>query len=220
MKAKYFLRGMGIGIFVTALVLTIAFAFYEPKISTADIEKQARALGMEYTDITAKETSAEEDEKDKEESTEEETKEDTENNETAEGESISDDPTDSKEDSKTQEQAKQPEQTTPSTEYKSNQTESSSNKTGTDKTADNETQTGETQTSDSSDAKALISFSVTSGQSSEVVSANLYKAGIISDPNEFNRYLEQNGYDGRIHTGSYRIAPSSTFEQIANAIAY
>ena len=47
MKFKYYLRGVGIGLIVTTLLFTIAFAFYKPTLSDAEIIKKAQALGME-----------------------------------------------------------------------------------------------------------------------------------------------------------------------------
>lgn len=47
MKFKYYLRGVGIGVIVTTLLFTIAFALYKPTLSDAEIIKKAQALGME-----------------------------------------------------------------------------------------------------------------------------------------------------------------------------
>ena len=46
MKAKYYLRGMGIGVFVTALIFGIALVFYRPKMSEDEIRREAAKLGM------------------------------------------------------------------------------------------------------------------------------------------------------------------------------
>lgn len=46
MKAKYYLRGMGIGIFITALIFGIALVFYRPKMSEDEIRREAAKLGM------------------------------------------------------------------------------------------------------------------------------------------------------------------------------
>ena len=46
MKLKYYLRGLGIGIIVTTLILMIAFSQYKNDISDAEIIKRAQALGM------------------------------------------------------------------------------------------------------------------------------------------------------------------------------
>ena len=46
MKLKYYLRGLGIGIVFTTLILMISFSNYEKPISDAEIIKRAEALGM------------------------------------------------------------------------------------------------------------------------------------------------------------------------------
>lgn len=52
MKLKYYLRGAGVGVLVTTIIFAIAIAVESPKMSRSDIEKEARKLGMEYTEDT------------------------------------------------------------------------------------------------------------------------------------------------------------------------
>ncbi|MDY3871720.1 MAG: hypothetical protein SOZ30_00880 [Roseburia lenta] len=47
MRFKYYLRGAGIGVILTTLIFTIAFAVYKPTLSDDEIMKKAEALGME-----------------------------------------------------------------------------------------------------------------------------------------------------------------------------
>ena len=46
MKLKYYLRGLGIGIIITTILLMIAFALHKPTMSDADIIARAKQLGM------------------------------------------------------------------------------------------------------------------------------------------------------------------------------
>lgn len=46
MKLKYYLRGLGIGIIVTTVLLMIAFALHKPVMSDADVINRAKQLGM------------------------------------------------------------------------------------------------------------------------------------------------------------------------------
>ena len=46
MKLKYYLRGLGIGIIVTTILLMIAFALHKPTMSDEDIIARAKQLGM------------------------------------------------------------------------------------------------------------------------------------------------------------------------------
>ena len=50
MKLKYYLRGLGIGIIVTTILLMIAFALHKPTMSDADIIARAKQLGMVMPD--------------------------------------------------------------------------------------------------------------------------------------------------------------------------
>lgn len=47
MRFKYYLRGAGIGVILTTLIFTIAFAVYKPTLSDDEIMKKAEALDME-----------------------------------------------------------------------------------------------------------------------------------------------------------------------------
>lgn len=47
MRFKFYLRGAGIGVILTTLIFTIAFAVYKPTLSDDEIMKKAEALGME-----------------------------------------------------------------------------------------------------------------------------------------------------------------------------
>lgn len=46
MKFKYYLRGAGVGILVTAIILSIAFSRIKPTLSADEIRKEALKLGM------------------------------------------------------------------------------------------------------------------------------------------------------------------------------
>lgn len=48
MRLKYYLRGAGIGVFVSTLILMIAFAVQKPTMSDEDIIKEATKLGMVF----------------------------------------------------------------------------------------------------------------------------------------------------------------------------
>ena len=62
------------------------------------------------------------------------------------------------------------------------------------------------------------SFEIHSGQSSYTVSKALVEAGLVEDALEFDHYLEENGYSKRISPGTYEIPLNSTQEEIAKII--
>ena len=46
MKLKYYLRGLGIGIIVTTIILVSCFSMQKPKMTDAQIMEKASQLGM------------------------------------------------------------------------------------------------------------------------------------------------------------------------------
>lgn len=50
MRFKYYLRGLGIGILITTIILSISFAMKQPELSDAEIIERAEALGMVMAD--------------------------------------------------------------------------------------------------------------------------------------------------------------------------
>ncbi|MCR5544900.1 MAG: hypothetical protein K6F30_00285 [Lachnospiraceae bacterium] len=198
MRSKHFLRGMGVGILVTVIIFAVALVFYEPTLSEEEIKKQATALGMvmsEETDTT-KEDSTDESDTTKEDSTDESdtTKEDSTDDGTTEKESTEENSSDE------------------STAEENTSLENSNSTTTSDNTSD-------TESGNKDSSVNLVQFIISSGEGSSKISENLYRAGLIDDPNTFNQYLEDNGYDKTISTGSYEIPTGSTYEEIANAIS-
>ena len=55
MKFKYYLRGAGIGIIVSAVILMIAFSKYNKKLTDDDIIERAKELGMVMDDSSQQE---------------------------------------------------------------------------------------------------------------------------------------------------------------------
>ena len=209
MRAKYFLKGMGIGITVTALIITVAFALNPPTLSDEEVIARAKALGMVESESTTLEQSQIKDEKKEEETGEDKSTESSdEKKEAKDGEASSGDGKESedakedasKDDASNKDSDKSADKSDDDVAYKSTDTVSDSSE--------------KTKTPD-----GLVSFTVNTGEDSATVAARLHKAGVIDDPLEFDTFLSQNGYDTRIHPGSYNIPTGSSYEAIANAIA-
>lgn len=110
------------------------------------------------------------------------------------------------------------------TEKTEGTSEETSEETDNIKTAETNTtgtETAETKTTDTNTKTPgnSVAFKVSAGESSYKVAENLYRAGLIDNPGEFNTYLEQNGYDNTIHVGTFNIPEGSTYDQIANTIS-
>ncbi len=117
--------------------------------------------------------------------------------------------TTTKEDSQTKD-----EESSSSTDASTDEDESNESVSQDDNSSSNET------ASESSSSSERVTFVVTPGEGSSKICENLYHAGLIDDPNTFNQFLEDNGYDKTISTGSYEIPKGSTYEEIANAISH
>ncbi|QFJ55508.1 hypothetical protein [Pseudobutyrivibrio xylanivorans] len=60
-----------------------------------------------------------------------------------------------------------------------------------------------------------IPFTVRGGESSEVVSNHLFKAGLVDSADGFNKYLSQVNIDNLIKTGTFYIKEGSSYDDIA-----
>lgn len=69
------------------------------------------------------------------------------------------------------------------------------------------------------DDQTVISFQIQKGDSSDKVSRKLQDLGLVEDAKAFDRYLCSQGYDKRISVGVYEIPASCSEEEIARIIA-
>lgn len=64
-----------------------------------------------------------------------------------------------------------------------------------------------------------IKISVVHGDSSVSVSRRLFEAGLVESAVEFDKFLCDNGYDKSISVGNFEIVPGSDFETIAKILS-
>lgn len=64
-----------------------------------------------------------------------------------------------------------------------------------------------------------VTIVIVRGDSSYTVSRRLVEAGLIEDARGFDTYLVDNGYSKTIRTGTYKIPLGATWEEIARIIA-
>ena len=189
MKLKYYLRGLGIGMIVTALILGISFSNRQDQTSqimTDDqIRERAAELGMvDSSELTlaALQNSA----KQPTEGTPEETTQTQEQNNT---EAV-------------------PETTVPAETQATAEPE---------KTAAPET-TAEPEVTEAPQRTQTASITIQRGDDSGSVSRRLYEAGLVENAKAFDKYLCNNGYSRSINPGTYEIAPGTSEEEIAKII--
>lgn len=191
MKLKYYLRGLGIGILITTVILSLA-GIGRKNMTDEEVVKRAKELGMVESTLlsdlpdqtkaeevrpTEPETSLQPETSEQESSAEPETSEP----------EVSPEPEES---ASTPETPVAPEETPVSPED-----------------GNPDTPAGET-----------VTLVIGRGESSTTVSKNLKKAGIVEDAAAFDRFLCNNGYDKKIITGTYEIPYGASEEKIAKII--
>lgn len=202
MKLKYYLRGLGIGILITTVILSLA-GIGRKNMTDEEVVKRAKELGMVESTLLSDlpdQTKAEE-----VRPTEPETSlqpETSEQENSAEPEA-GPGPETSEPETLEPEVSPEPEETasTPETPVAPEETPVSPEDGNPDTLA------GET-----------VTLVIGRGESSTTVSKNLKKAGIVEDAAAFDRFLCNNGYDKKIITGTYEIPYGASEEEIAKII--
>ncbi len=203
MKLKYYLRGAGIGIIISTIVLTTAFANKKTVISDDEVKLKAAILGMisveEADELDAKISNLENEKANLESELEELNK--IINESTANVESVDKDK-ESKDDS-SQENSETIEDT------KAEEKDENKEKVNTESSS---------KTSQSASNGTEVSFSISKGMGSETVAQILESNGLISDAKEFNRYLVNGGYSDMIQVGEYVIPMGATYDEIVDEL--
>lgn len=217
MERRYYLRGLGLGILITAIIMGAAQRGSK-EMSDEEVRQRARELGMIENTVLSEpvaepEADAEQAETDlaaAEEKSEEAAPADTEAV-TEDTQEVAADEENSKEQSgaeDSQEQADavdaqaEPEQADAQTALE----EETEQSTGAQ---------SETKTAASGEAQI---FTIDKGDSSVSVAQKLEQAGLISSAASYDRFLCDNGYDKKIRAGEYTIPADAGDEQIARII--
>lgn len=207
MKLKYYLRGLGIGILITTVILSLA-GIGRKNMTDEEVVKRAKELGMVESTLLSDlpdQTKAEEVRPTEPETPEPETSLQPETSE----QEISAEP----------EAGPGPETSEPETlepEVSSEPEESAS--TPETPVAPKETPVSPEDGNPDTPAGETVTLVIGRGESSTTVSKNLQKAGIVEDAAAFDRFLCNNGYDKKIITGTYEIPYGASEEEIAKII--
>ena len=209
MKLKYYLRGLGTGVFVTALILGIALSHGKGIMSDEEVKKRAAELGMveEFKSLA-------------EASEEKET-----GSWLVSGNNVVDSSVeqDSETANKTEE-SKQSEAVKETEEFNQSET---ANKTQESKQSEAVKETEEPKQSEienktESSAKpvdtTVIILEVNSGDGSMTVAKRAESTGLVTSAAEFDKFLCSGGYDKKICTGKHKIPSGATMEQIAKLL--
>lgn len=241
LKLKYYLRGLGLGIVVTAVIMSIMES-KDNKMTDEEIMARAKQLGMIESTVLTENPSYEDtdvqgedydQQKDISESGDTEGKQLTDSgvtgaevqtNADASGSGSQLDAfsmlpnawsgagTDKKD---TQNETDETEDTTPVTQGDTEMTEGSVR--GDEQSDADMTETGEQETSGTTSEfpKVLI---ISNGDSSYTVSKRLAEIGAVESASDFDTYLCEHGYDKKIRAGTYTIPVGATDEQMAKIV--
>lgn len=216
MKLRYYLRGLGIGMVVTALLMGIALKGEQP-LSDAEIRLRAMELGMVDSDsrtLAGSQTSQGAGQEPSEPAA-----------------APTREPTPSPTATPSPEPTQEP---VPVETPMPVETPSSGSGTSASKPLPMVTLKPQIETPEPTDAASIstpestqepvpqspesVTFVIQRGQSSYGVAKALAEAGLIEDASAFDQYLESNGYSKRINSGTYEIPVDSTAEEIAKII--
>lgn len=240
MKLKYYLRGLGTGIVVTALIMCVSDK--DVKMTETEIRQEAMKLGMvDGTQVLA-DASAQKEEVEEETGQEitEEALEETSEDETGEpaeetsrevsgnttepveatSQALAEGTAEEPNEDVTGEHAEEPngdEAEEPAEE--TNQDETGEPVEKTTETADAEETTEETNREATEEpiggTGEEIIIVVESGDGSRTLARKLKEAGVIDDVLRFDNYLCANGYDKRICTGNHVVKKGMSDEELA-----
>lgn len=196
MKLRYYLRGLGIGIVVTALIMGLSNRDARP-LTDAEIKAKAATLGMVESDSLRLADVA----------VMPETEPDEEPAQTPDAE-----PGGEPAQTPDAETGGEPAQT-PEAE-----TDREPAQTPDAETGGESVKTPEAEQPGDGEQEETISVTIESGSGSGTVCRQLEEAGLIESATSFDRYLIDNGYSKRISVGTYEIRVGATEEEIAKII--
>ena len=198
MKLKYYLRGLGLGILVTAALF---LAGDKPKqaLTEAEIIEKAKALGMIESPVLSKLNETET-------LSEIETVIESEEESVAESvvETVAESETETVEESETESVVESEIETVTESE--------------TEIETETETETEiETATESEADGEEIVVV-VNSGEGSGTVSKRMAELGLVEDANEFDKFLMKNGYDKRISVGNHTMKKGMSWDEMGREL--
>ena len=194
-----YLRGLGLGMIVTAIVLSFGVKSENKTMTDAEVRARAKELGMVEESKTLKDTAGELGEV-----------EETEPDAQADGVDKSEETTEEDKPKEVKEDTSEPETVTEEPNAESDSEEKAFEDESEEKVFEDE----------SLDTGALKPYNLTveRGYSSDRVAGILEDAGVIDNAAAFDRYLCSNGYDKRISVGSYQIPAGADYSTVAKLI--
>ena len=237
MEKKYYFRGLGLGIIVTALIMGIALSRGEKREMTdAEVIARAKELGMTENTRLLEPSEPAEDAENQEE-TEPSAKKETAEEPVKKDVAVAQPKEEAGEPAKDGKESSDGEPADPSPggqqEKPAAQEDAASNNTpqnkkpgtGTNEMTKQDEDTGqESPPAEESEDDSLqqsgsaVSITIVSGVGSYTVAKKLEDAGAVFSASDYDDYLCQNGYDKRLRTGTFQIPAGASNEQIARIV--
>ena len=206
MKLRYYLRGLGIGIVITALLMGFTKGGAKETLSDDEIIARAEALGMVQSSVLSSDLNHEEQGED---------------GVTVSYNTALDEPDiaalpESAGADQTEDAAGvvDTEATDKTADVADNSTKAADT---TDKVKNDTTVTDDADNSGTTGA-TTITVTINSGDGSDTVARRLTELGVITDAGDFDRYLCQNGYDKKLATGNHEINAGAGYQEIAEIL--
>ncbi|MDD7149042.1 MAG: hypothetical protein PUH86_12055 [Lachnospiraceae bacterium] len=218
MRLKYYLRGLGIGIVVTAVIMGVSAERQKPVMTDEQIIARAKELGMVEQEGILAEIAGESvaavdqtEEAKAEAPKQEEAKAETPEQEDAKAEAPKQE--EAKAEAPKQEEAKA--EAPKQEEAKAEAPEQEEVKAETPKT---ETADQETAKQETVQKTASVVVSIYPGEGSYTVSRKLAALGLVESADIYDKFLCQNSYDKKLCTGNYTITEGATADEIARIL--
>lgn len=219
MKLRYYLRGLGIGIIGTALIMQLT-AGSTGNMTDEEVKKRAAELGMVEESAT---TLLKESEKRMEERKETESQKQISSNEVSENEVSENEVSENKvSENKISEEVSDNEVS--ANLASKNETPALPLGTVLDEAEDGQAsgqkkqEKAEPKEQEQKVPEKPVTITISSGQGSLSVAKSCESAGLVTDAAEFDRFLCAGGYDRKLKAGSHQIKKGASKEEIAEAL--
>mgnify|MGYP004531005481 FL=1 len=224
MKLRYYLRGLGIGIVITAFLMGFTKGSAKETLSDDEIIARAEALGMVQSSVLSSDLNHEEQGED---------------GVTVSYNTALDEPdiaalpdgagadqtgdaaglVDTEATDKTADEADtvDSEKVADAAGDSEKVADATGDSEGSTKASDTDVADNSTKATDTTGA-ATITVTINSGDGSDTVARHLAELGVITDAGDFDRYLCQNGYDKKLATGNHEINAGAGYQEIAEIL--
>lgn len=214
MKLKTYLRGLGIGIIVTTIVMVITLGGRKKEMSDEEIIARAKELGMVESVAEEPDANNESTPKETERAGEQETENLTETESIAEQGRIEESEPESVKESEPESIKESEPESVRESESEPQSEKESESESQSEPAADTTTPSNSGEVT----AGVIVNVSIASGDDSATVSRRLEELELVISATQFDRFLCDNGYAKRISPGDYEIAMGSSEETIAKII--